>query len=110
MPEQSQDLMQNISSILTQLLGSGIAINGQISINGLTLTSVDKAKEMRILKTPEGEASEEQQSQQGQSSDKKSQAGSKDQSPQDEINNLREEVRQFVKHFPLPSDLARRVQ
>jgi hypothetical protein len=66
-----QNIVSSIGSILEKVLGSGLVLNGQIGINGLTVTSVDKAKELGIV------PQQSQQSQQG------SQSGSKESGQQE---------------------------
>lgn len=103
-----QNIVQTIGSIIQQILGSGIALNGQIGINGLTITSFDKAKEQGILSQHENASSQasskDEQGSSGQQkqSSQSSQSGgnSRDTSEQkgegisqDEISSLREEIR-----------------
>lgn len=96
-----QTIPQMISAILQQILGSGLAINGDVGIKGLTITSIDKARSLGIIASQsQGQNESQQQSdqssqQQGQSQDdqqpQQRQSGS--QVSREEFNNMIEELR-----------------
>ncbi len=75
---------QNIATLLERVLSEGLTVNGLIGIQGLTITSVDKAKELGIL--PAGSQGNQVMGQKG------GQAG---QGSKEEIDSLRQEVEQL---------------
>jgi hypothetical protein len=98
-----QNMTQNVASIIEQIVGSGLVLNGQIGINGLTVTSVDKAKELGIVKqqsqqsgqSSQGGQSNQQQEEQKESSGKQNKQQSNDQQQQlsrEDYESLREEI------------------
>lgn len=92
-----QSVVEAVGTIIEKVIGSGIAINGQVGVKGLTITSVDTAKSMGILKES-GEEEEKPQGQQssGQQSSKRQRGQDQSQSSgpvsREEFDSLWEEI------------------
>lgn len=95
-----QNMSGNIMQILEKILGTGLVINGEVKIDKLTLTSVDKAKSLGLV-PGEGQPSQEpgqsekespEQEQQNNSEQKQSQSEEKGSPSRAEFDSIWEEL------------------
>lgn len=107
-PEKiTQNVVEGLSSLLQKILSSGLVLNGGLKINQLSVTTVDKAKEMGLVSQgsqaddqssqEQDDTSQEKESKEG--SEKKSKSGQEQQQnaqgqvSREEFENLMEEIK-----------------
>lgn len=103
----TQNVVEGLSSLLQKILSSGLVLNGGLKINQLSVTTVDKAKEMGLVSQgsqaddqssqEQDDTSQEKESKEG--SEKKSESGQEQQQnaqgqvSREEFENLMEEIK-----------------
>lgn len=112
-----QNVMQQITKVIEQILGAGLVVNGQVNISGLTVSSVEKARELGIVPQQsqqqsgqKGGQSQGQQGGQGKSSGQQGGQGQQQQSggqiSREEFNSLKEELGNMRKLMESPQQEA----
>lgn len=110
MAEQSQltqNLTEGLSSLLQKVLGSGLVLNGGLKIDQLSVTTVDKAKEMGLISSgsqseqhspqKQNQSSQDDASKEGSQNEngenQKQQQNTQGQVTREEFENLMEEIK-----------------
>lgn len=101
-----QNMLQAVNTIIQQVLGSGLVLNGQVGIQGLTITSVDTARELGIVpqsgqgskqrgesSSSSGSSRQQQENSSGQEQQSRQGGSDGSQVSRDEFDELREEIR-----------------
>jgi hypothetical protein len=98
-----QQMVEGLTTLLQKILGSGLVLNGGLKIDKLTVTTVDKAKELG-LDSQESQSDQQQSSQEEASSqeqedakdtndNQEEQQESKGQVTREEFDSLMEEIK-----------------